>query len=480
MKILRYASLALLPLLFASCGNSWLDLEPATYVDTDGAISRVGEVPYALNGVYDAMQHTDLYSGRVVYYADVTGDDMQSTSTTKRTADYYLFNFHAGNGPSTHWTKLYSLIQSCNTILSLVDDLPLEGATEEERADYKGQALTLRALALFDLTRIYGYPYLKDKGASWGVPIVTTLLTIDDKPARNTVAECYTQIIGDLTTAVPMMSGSYNKGRINKWGAMGLLGRIYLYKGEDDKALRTTEEAIAGAEAEGYRLWTNAEYASAWGADASADNKGEVLFEIVNLTTDSPGKESLGYLNSAAGYSDCIITSSFYDLRKQDPDDVRLKILSNDRKRYAYVNKYVPQAGETLEDANIPLIRLSELYLNAAEAALKEKDNDKAVKYLDAIVRRANPANTVAGETLTLDRILTERRKELVGEGHRLYDAMRNGLKCHRYDVPSKDISRTEHLVGTYPTEYEWNYSRIVLPIPKGEMDTNPNMIQNP
>lgn len=54
----------------------------------------------------------------------------------------------------------------------------------------KGQALAIRGMALFDLTRIFGYPYLKDNGASLGVPIVKELSTIDSKPARNTVAEC--------------------------------------------------------------------------------------------------------------------------------------------------------------------------------------------------------------------------------------------------------------------------------------------------
>ncbi|MDR0976302.1 MAG: RagB/SusD family nutrient uptake outer membrane protein [Prevotellaceae bacterium] len=485
MKIFRYLSLVLLPLLASACGNSWLDLEPSTSAQTDGAIARVGEVRYALNGVYSAMQSTDLYTGRVIYYADLTGDDMQAVSATKRTSSYYLFSNHAGNAPSGHWSGLYSIIQSCNTILALIDGLPLEDATEDQRADYKGQTLALRALALFDLTRIFGYPYQKDNGASLGVPIVTTLLGIGDKPSRNTVAECYTAIIKDLTDALPMLSGKYNKGRINRWAAMGLLGRVYLYKGENDKALQLSEDAIAGAEKEGYRLWTTAEYESAWAYDASKDNKGEVLFEIVNLTTDSPGSSSLGYLNSADGYSDYVVTSSFYALLKKDPDDVRMKAfkMAYDKKQkptFAYVNKYRPQAGETLQDANIPLIRLSELYLNAAEAAVKEEDNKKAVKYLDAIVKRANPAKTVKGETLTLDRVLTERRKELVGEGHRMYDIMRNGLTCVRYDVPSKDISSTEHLAGTYPTEYNRDYYRIILPIPKGEMDTNPNMIQNP
>ena len=64
-----------------------------------------------------------------------------------------------------------------------------------------------------------------------------------------------------------------------------------------------------------------------------------------------------------------------------------------------------------MEDSNIPVLRLSELYLIAAEAAVKLNNNDKAVKYLDAIVSRANPEKTVQGKTVTLDDVLLERRK---------------------------------------------------------------------
>ena len=265
---------------------------------------------------------------------------------------------------------------------------------------------------------------------------------------------------------------------LNKWGAMVLLSRVYLYKGENANALKMASDAIIGAEKNKYALWTNEDYPTAWGEDASASKPGEVLFEIVNLTTDSPGKESMGYLNSYDGYDDMCITCSFYQFLKEDPKDIRLKLLSFDKKYYAYVNKYQPQREENIEDANIPLIRLSEAYLNAAEAAVKENDNDAAVKYLDPIVKRANPDNTVVGQTITLERVLNERRKELVAEGHRMYDVIRNGLTVERKDVKDSNLSKTKH--DTKYMTYDWNFYMIVLPIPKKEMDANPNMEQNP
>ena len=460
-----------------SCGDEWLNLEPSTSIETATSINTLANVEATLNGIYSDMQSSDAYSGRLVYYGDVTGDDMQSTMTGKRTSKYYAFDFHEDNGPSTHWSCLYSFIQNCNMILNNIDKIEIFESEEEYRNDLKGQALAIRGMALFDLTRIFGYPYMKDNGASLGVPIVTTS-NINDKPKRNTVAECYTQIINDLTSATSLLSGSFNKGKFNKWAAMTLLSRVYLYKGDNNNALTMAEEAIEGAENKKWKLWLHDDYPYAWANDATKIAPGEVLFEIVNLTTDGPGKESMGYLSSGDGYQDMCITTSFYDLLSQDPNDIRLQVLSNYENDYFYANKYQPQKGETIEDANIPLIRLAETYLNAAEAAVKLGNNETAVKYLDPIVRRANPNNTVEGMTLTLEDVLNERRKELFAEGHRMFDVIRNGLMVKRFDVPNEQMDGTEHYSNHM--EYDWNFYRIILPIPKAEMDTNPNMVQNP
>lgn len=478
MKLFQYFSFGLTLLLATSCGNDWLDRSPSTAVETEKSIKQLSDIEFSLNGIYSTMQDPYAYSGRLVYYGDVTGDDMQAVSSTKRTGSYYDFRFSRDTGPSTHWNLLYAMIQGCNLILKNIDAISVSDEDAAYRDDLKGEALAIRGLALFDLTRIFGYPYLKDNGASLGVPIVTEFSTIESRPSRHTVAECYDAIIADLKESTTLLSSKFKKGKINRWAAMTLLSRVYLYQGDNSHALQYAEEAIVGAKKAKYALWTHEEYPTAWGNDASSSKPGEVLFEIVNLTTDSPGKESMGYLNSYNGYDDMCITVSFYKLLKEDPDDVRLKLLSFDKTYYAYVNKYQPQEGENIADANIPLIRLSEAYLNAAEAAVKLGDNEKAVAYLNPIVERANPARSVEEKILTLDDVLTERRKELVAEGHRMYDVMRNGGTVTRVQLSDKAISKTKH--DTKYMEYDWTFYQIVLPIPKGEMNANPNMKQNP
>ena len=481
--IASYIIIGTMAFTAVSCSDGWLDVEPTTAVETDKSINILSDVDIMLNGIYTTMQHAYAYSGRLVYYGDACGDDMMAYSSTKRTGNYYTFNFTKDTAPSTFWSYPYEMIGLCNIILEKIDNVDTK--EEDLRDYYKGQALALRGMLLFDLTKFYGYPYKKDNGASLGVPVVVSPLDKEAKPKRNTVAECYAQVIADLKAAVAAMDNdegkAFHKGHISLFGAQTLLSRVYLYHGDDAEALAMAEKAIKGAEAKGYKLWTNAEYATAWANDASNGTKGEVLFEIVNTTDDSPGKESLGRLHSPSGYKDICLTSSFYALLNEDPADVRLQLLEYSSKR-AFVKKYQPQDGEDIMDANIPLIRLSEAYLNAAEAAVKTGDNVSAAKYLNAIVSRANPDNSVDGSTVSLSRVMTERRKELVGEGHRFFDALRDGGSVDRHDVKGQSkISSTKHYITKADKmKFSWDYYKCVLAIPKAEMDANGNMVQNP
>ena len=141
-----------------------------------------------------------------------------------------------------------------------------------------------------------------------------------------------------------------------------------------------------------------------------------------------------------------------------------------------------------MEDANIPLIRLSEAYLNAAEAAAKltadgNDHNADAVKYLNAIVNRANPAKTVdANEKVTVDEVLEERRKELVGEGHRMFDLLRNGKAIERKSETNSKLSKTKHSCSKeFMTiaKGQDNFYKIVLPIPTAERNVS-HLTNNP
>ena len=156
----------------------------------------------------------------------------------------------------------------------------------------------------------------------------------------------------------------------------------------------------------------------------------------------------------------------------EDPDDVRLGLLVADKNgTERTINKYPGRGSVTIN--NVRVLRLSDIYLIGAEAALKKAspDQDLADEYLYQIRHRANP--NVTKIDATLDLIAKERRKELVLEGHRLYDVLRQGAEITRQ-------GGSHFLNGNDLITVKWSDYRTVMPIPQAEIDANPNILQNP
>lgn len=461
-------------LFISSCGNGWLDeMVPQTSAETEKSLFTLTEAEYALNGIYDLFRTYEYYGARYTYYADAKSEDMQARADSKRVGRYYLFTHNTVNAPSNFWSYPYKVIRNANNILEFLDE-KYEGAQNDQWKNIKGQALTMRAMAHFDLVKVYGLPYTKDGGASLGVPVVLKKMSTDAKPARNTVAEVYKQIIDDLEDASTLIGKAKADFKLNWYATRQLLARAYLYKNDNSNAYTVASELITAAEANGYRLFTNAEYKNAWKAQTGT----EYFFVIMNSADEiSDSKEFVSYLMARSGYDDLILSSDYMDLINTDSKDIRKDVTSKythtktDGKTCYYLLKYI---SPDYKVSNIPVLRISEAYLIAAEAAAKKNDPTNAAKYLNAIVTRANPAKSVTEDEATVERILIERRKELVGEGHRLFDAMRNNQTIER-----KGASHDSNLLTTETRKFDWNFGKILMPIPHSEISTNPNMVQN-
>jgi hypothetical protein len=462
-KILIFLSVAA---SFTSCSSDYLDLKPSTALDTESAITNIADAQVALNGVYDGLQSASYYGAQAIYYPEVAGEDLRSNGDGKRSTTLYrLLTLTPSTSPSGLWSRPYYVQRQATNVIEQIGNI--KDGDEADRNNILGQALSLRALALFDLARYFGSTYTKDAGASLGGVNITEAFTASAKPARNTVAENYTQIISDLTKAIPLLSTDVNNGYINQWAAKALLSRVYLYKGDNANALLLAEDIIKNAKSL-YSLWPNSDYATIWGTDFSSES----LFEVVNSSTDWADREAVSYLLSEDGYDDVVLTNSFVSLLKNNPNDVRNSIYAQSNGTY-YLLKYPGKPGDgDVRTNNIVVIRLSEVYLIAAEAAFKSGDKDKAATYVNDIIKRADPSNAgLTSATVSLDLILLERRKELVGEGHRLFDALRNNQTITR--------TGTDHLPKILESFDRSNYHTI-LPVPQSEIDANSNIIQNP
>jgi len=104
---------------------------------------------------------------------------------------------------------------------------------------------------------------------------------------------------------------------------------------------------------------------------------------------------------------------------------------------------------------NIRLIRISEVYLNAAEAAFMLGQNDKALAYVNKVRERARNCGTTgvpaALTTISLDQIIHERRVEFSSEGKRFYDMVRWGIAAQILNAtPTADGYPREYIVGKH------------------------------
>jgi tetratricopeptide (TPR) repeat protein len=459
--------LALL-LLGASCEGDYLAVTPGNQLTAETAIADVAGAQAALHGVYDGLQVSSSYGCEMLTFADLRGGDMQPTARTdSRTSPFYVFNNRTpDNGAATLWSAPYAILNRINNIIAAYNDGKVTDGTAAERNDILGQAYALRGMLHFDITKLFGVPYLKDKSAP-GAIIADRVIMASEKLQRATVEQSYQQAVNDLKQAMNLLAEAKarNDGYISYWAAEALLSRVYLYMGDWSSAFTAAQEVI---EKGPYSLVPNESYLDSWGQAFTSES----VFSLVNLGTDNENRESLAYVSDPKGYGEIVLSTAMLDLLRQDTNDVRYKLVEEDKESQAgWMHKYVGR-GDAFT-ANIPMVRLSELYLIAAEAALKmaPKNQEAADQYLDDIRKRANP--NVAFISATANDVMEERRKELVHEGHRFYDVMRLGLTVNRSG------GRNFLNVGEAIT-IGWDEYLCVLPVPRHEINANPNILPTP
>lgn len=489
---------AILAASLSSCVNDWLDVAPSDGTDADAALTSSSDLAAARTGMYAALKGNsnlvDYYGQQFFVYGDVhAGDDYQYNNLggSNRASFYYDMNYQTAsefNTSTVSWQSPYVVIGRANRIIAAAEGGALSDAAEAKATidQYAAEAKVLRALAHFDLVRIYGKPYTEDQGASLGVPLVTEVLESNAKPARSTVAEVYTQVVKDLTEAISSnaLATETEPGYVSVWGAKAILSRVYLNMGDYANALSVAEDIIKNS---GAALWTRDQYFKAW--DASTPNESEFLFRLnVAGSTDNNDLNGIGNLQQRDGYKEMVATKKFVDMLTSDPEDVRndmflpataAKEVATYGTNKVYLNKLRGQGGNLRNVTIVPIIRLSEVYLTAAECAFRNNDKTKAVEYLNDLVknRTTTEASLATVDNITLERILIERRKELIGEGQRYFDALRNNETITRY---TSEADKGWHkTLSKEAQSFDRDYFKAIAAIPQAEINANPNIKQN-
>lgn len=451
-------------LVLGSCSKSFVAKSPANDLSPTDALNSASVLQSALNGAYAEIRNVDQYGRDWPVIGDLMADN---TFVDANNSGRYITQFAyqvpvTDQVPQDMWAESYTGILRCNEII----DAAVTGAD-----DIKAQAYALRALIYWKLVTNYANPYTVDTTAM-GVPLVLhynpTAL-----PGRNTVGTVYSQIVSDLRTAVKTAPAYDNSAFLSKYAVEGILSRVFLYEGQYDSALARATDVINKGP---FSLVDINGFSAFWANPAVKTDAVEVMFEVDCDPVNNNGFDDLGgiYIH---GYDDIYCSGQLAAL--YSPSDIRGSLLlqgtiHNGRATAYYVNKY-PNAGSTDRD-NIKVIRLSEVYLIAAECAARKGQTTAAQGYLNTLMAVRDPSITYAdaGATLIND-IVLERRKELAFEGDRLYDMNRLGLPINR-DANAGSAAQGDGLSIPYP-----NTQRIA-PIPLQEILRNPTMAnqQNP
>lgn len=474
-KIIVVGLLALL--VFTTACEDFLYQEPRLSQTNELTLSTFEGLQAATIGAYTPIYDDFWYGRDFVVTADLKGGNAKkSPISSGRFIEEYLWN----NTPESSnglWTRAYELIGRANNVLEVIDAGFTEAGVEQEEIDQlAAECKFLRGLAYFDLARMFCQPIAQGGINQLGVPVVLSYEL--GQPARNTLGEVYDQIEVDLVNAeldlaeVSPNGGTDSKGWATKSAAQALLARYYLYTEEWQNAANYASMVINSGDfpiytAEEYTTWDNG---GVWGTDGAP----EIIFEVYGAEGNSSHSnwDVISYIMSPDGYGDIGASRDVYDL--YEDGDVRKALFTNSAPNYVndlWSLKYPGKAPDgNLREDNIPVLRISEMYLIRAEAILNGASVSGATAADDLNMIRSNRGASIldAGNT-TLTAVYLERRMELCYEGHELFDLARTGRPLIRVDYDgavNQDIQ--------FP-DYRW-----AMPIPQGELDANENMEQNP
>ncbi len=468
-------------LMMTSACSDFLNKDPYDRPATEVELSTIDGFTRAINGTYDAMCGERYYGKLFIACSEYMGEDVMQKSTDL-TNDTYGEVYRYNKGAETDeigrlWEYCYDVLLRANNILYY---LPVcTDGTDEEQAEIKGQALFVRALAHFDLLRAYGQTFTYTEDASHiGVPVVTRPLSVIEVPSRNTVIEGYKQVITDLDSAIlifpdeKFVSSDAKYG--NRYAAMALLSRVYMYtseyKWDNDSTgwqncIYWASQVLNDASSP-LKLIAKDDYVESW---ATLEPSSESIFELAYTKASTSNLGLLYYPSKDESNSEAV--PSYDLLQLYTPIDMRVDMFHiSSSSGQVYSKKYPGSDGQVGLD-DIKILRLSEVYLNRAEAYAQCNKLTEAMADLNKIRNRAglNDVESSLSQEELLEEIYTERRRELAFEGHRIWDITRRHQDVVRNYIEG-DMS---YETITYPN------SQFVFPIPQDEMDANDNMVQN-
>lgn len=440
-----------LGLVTTACSDSFFDLEPDDQVTGDKVYKTENDFELAVNACYSKLQTQMNY---YIEMCEYRSDNLTLNAPTAGTQDRYdidTFNETSANGILDNmWENFYNGIYRCNKILDKIDDANFDAT---KKAQFKGEALFVRALTMFNMYR------------AWGpVPSPRRQLSVEEalKLGRPSEDEIYNYIAGDLEQIVNenMLPDSYtgnNIGRATSGAAKALLAKVYLTFKKHQQAVNVLNSLMGS-----YELLPNIEdvfdvnnkmnreviFAVRYNKTVVGEGHG-AWYSITNLYDDNNRTETLKHLYDntedtraalleyvkVPGVNTCLM-KKFYDTRDEStrqygPDNILI--------RYADV---VLMYAEALNEVSYSSSRESE-----------------ALKALNMIRTRAGVNPIDIADVPTQDdfrkAVMLERQKEFPYEGQRWFDSIRLGGAIEAAASDGKQIQQYQFLYPIPSSEIE-------------------------
>lgn len=419
-------------MMFCSC-NSWLDVKLIDQSQEADLFSTERGFDEALAGVYYDMSSAHMY-GQVLSFGmlDIMSriyDYSQVPDGMKIYRDYEYRDATMEGTIHSIWAAFYENIASLNNILEW-SERNASVLSEEKRNQIRGEVLALRAFHHFDIYRLFAPDVKLDKDSK----ILPYQLKFGVKPSQVYSTEDYLKlVIKDLKDALNYLENDPIKGvapyelgngeeknkneadlyvaRMNYYAVKALLARIYLDLGEEWKkeARQLAEEVIDS------KKFALLDYEKSLNVEVT---KKDLLFsdEHIFSLRNQEIKSSAEAIHQQVSTSDGNIQMSknFHaTMYENDLDDYRLNWFKE-----IYVVKYSSENDERFFP-KIPMIRLSEMYLIAAEGWMDD-DPEKASEFLQTF-KQARTKKSVAKQVVDKKVLIREIRKEFLGEGQLFY-----------------------------------------------------------
>ncbi|MDR2238097.1 MAG: RagB/SusD family nutrient uptake outer membrane protein [Chryseobacterium sp.] len=464
MKKLYILLLSLL--LCQACSSDLLNISPESIKQTQNFYKDEAQLEQGVNAVYGSLQYVGQYQLAMLAIGEIPSDNTYDEVPANDNFTYGELDFFTvqpnNSLLASVWKENYIGIQQANIVLNRIGNVQMSQSQKNTRA---GEVKFLRALMYFNMVRIFG-----------DVPLVTQeSVNVNDYfgQGRTPAETVYSFIETELKDAVSLLpEATAQKGRVTKGAALGILGKVLMTRNKYNEALPYLKQI----ESLGYSLLTDVNQIF----DVAYKNNAEIIFDVQfasGLNGNSEGSQAYqmfspsGFSPGAKGHN--LPTKEIYNL-----------FAAGDQRRDAYIGLTpnlvpyskkltAPTTAPTDGGSNVVVLRLADVYLLIAECYAKSNDLVNANLYLNKIKNRAGlPAVNITDQAQLLEETALERRKELVGEGHRWFDLVRTGTAIQ---------VMTAHFQNTpgYSTAVIKPYN-LLMPVPQNQINTDPAIKQNP